>query len=230
MSRLEPTSGPPTVRRDQEEPPRLGITFNQLVGSAVAAAAAAFGASYLGVAGTIIGAAVASVIATVASALYSRSLQRTREVVQSTVTQWSRTAAVAPVVDPGAPEPRERRPFPWARVSLALASVMALAFGALTTVEAVLGEPISSLVGGSDTNGTTLGSVGGSDGSDTTPRRKHPPTPEPTVTPSGTPTTVPSATPSAEPTETPTAAPTGVPTPSPTPSGEPTGTPPPPLP
>ena len=227
MSRLEPTSGPPTVRQDPEEPPRLGITFNQLVGSAVAAAAAAFGASYLGVAGTIIGAAVASVIATVASALYSRSLQRTRAVVQSTVTQWSRTAAFAPVVDPGAPEPRERRPLPWARVSLALAAVMALAFGSLTGIEAVLGEPISGLVDGSDTNGTTLGSVGGSDTSDVTPRRKHTPTPEPTATPSSTPTADPSATPRAEPTETATGPPTSTPTPTPTtgPTSGPTATP-----
>src|SRR3954449_987794 len=101
MSPHEPKPGTQHAPRT----PRLGLSLSQLVASALAAASAAFGASYLGVAGTIIGAAVASVIATLASAMYTSSLERTRTVVHGTVTQWgtqwSRTAADAPVVDPG---------------------------------------------------------------------------------------------------------------------------------
>ena len=102
MPAHEPTTGPPSRRTTGH---RLGLTFSQLAGSALAAASAAFGASYLGVGGTIIGAAVASVIATVATAMYTSSLQRTHAAVQSTVTQWTRTAATAPVLDPNLPRP-----------------------------------------------------------------------------------------------------------------------------
>src|SRR5690349_4909407 len=144
------------------------VSLSQIVASALAAASAAFGASYLGVAGTIIGAAVASVIATVAGAMYSSSLQRTRDAVQTTVTQWTRTAASAPVVDPGAPEPR--RPVPWAKVGVAAAAVLAVTLGALTGVEGLIGRPIASVVGGSDSTGTTLGSVGSAGSGGRTPR------------------------------------------------------------
>jgi hypothetical protein len=243
MSPHEPKSGPP----------RLGLSLSQLVASALAAASAAFGASYLGVAGTIIGAAVASVIATVAGAMYTSSLQRTRHVVRSTVTQWSRTAAVAPVVDPNAPTPqvphhqpddtrelviateppRAVRPLPWARLAVAAAAVLAVTLGALTGLEALLGKPISSAVGGSHATGTTLGSVGGSGGSHPGKKATTPSTPAPTApstpdgTPSGEPITTPTAEPTTEPSGSATAPPTSTPSTGPTtsPSAEATETP-----
>jgi len=232
MSPHQPRSGPPTAGSTSDDQPRLGITFNQLVGSALAAAAAAFGASFLGVAGTIIGAAVASVIATVASALYSRSLQRTRLVVQSTVTQWSRPVPAAPAaaddVPSSGPGPRRR---PVVRLAGAAVAVMALTFGALTGVEAVLGQPIASLLGGSSAGGTTLGSVGTPGTTHARQRAKaaKPSTSTPTVIPA-TPATEPSATPStdpAAPTTTPPATPTGTPSGTPTsgPTAPPSGTP-----
>ncbi|MGY2875559.1 hypothetical protein ACVW00_002749 [Marmoricola sp. URHA0025 HA25] len=167
-------------------------------------------------------------IATVATAMYSRSLQRTREVVQTTVTQWGRSAAIAPVADPNAPEPPadgKRRP----RLGLAVAAVavMALTFGALTGVESILGQPIATLLGGSHASGTTLGSVGGT-GSSEPARHRTRTTPTPTPTPSSTPTAPPSAEPSATtpdttlpapaPSTDPSASPTApAPTPEPTP-------------
>src|SRR4051794_2064898 len=163
----QPKTGLQTPDQNPRQP-RLGLSMSQLLASALAAASAAFGASYLGVAGTIIGAAVASVIATVAGAMYSSSLQRTRDAVQTTVTQWTRTAATAPVVDPGAPEPH--RPVPWAKVGVAAAAVLAVTLGALTGVEGLLGRPLASVVGGSDSAGTTLGSVGGAGSAGRTPR------------------------------------------------------------
>lgn len=203
---------------------RLGVSLTQVVGSALAAAAAAFGASFLGVAGTIIGAAVASVIATVASAMYTSSLMRTRAVVASTVTQWTRTSQTAPVVDPNAPpatEPSRRTRTPWARVAVAAAATLVVALGGLTAVEAVVGKPLATLLGGSQAHGTSLGAVSGAGGSGTKTRST------PTRTPSPTPTSTPSATPSATPDPTPSATPSGTPTGTPgaTPSADPTATP-----
>src|SRR3954453_11143760 len=161
MSPHEPKPGTQHAPRT----PRLGRSLSQLMASALAAASAAFGASFLGVGGTIIGAAVASVIATVASAMYTSSLSRTSEVVHTTVTQWTRTAANAPVADPRAPEPPEaepattpeRRPLPWSHVAVAATAGLAVTIGALTGVEALLGRPLASLVGRSEATGTTLG-------------------------------------------------------------------------
>src|SRR5690349_19958844 len=105
----------------QTRPPRLGISLSQLVASALAAASAACGASYLGVAYTISGGAAASVIATVAGAMHYTPLQRTRAAVQSIVKLWSPTNAVAPVVDANSPshEPPRRQPLPCGRLAVA---------------------------------------------------------------------------------------------------------------
>jgi len=240
MSPHEPISGPPsspqasrqTSRRTRDPEPRLGLSFTQLSGSALAAASAAFGASYLGVAGTIIGAAVASVIATLATAMYTSSLRRTHEVVQSTVTQWTRTAATAPVVDPNAPlaetgEPSRR--LPWARLSMAAAAVLAITLGAVTGVEGIAGKPLANILGGSDATGTSLGSVGSGGGSGAKHRtRTSTSTDSATGGTTSTPTTTPTAqpTPAAEPSAEPTS-PAATPTDGPTsgPSADPTATP-----
>jgi hypothetical protein len=245
MSPQESQARPEQARREQVRPEqplldgpsthqhRLGLSVSQLVGSAVAAAAAAFGASYLGVAGTIIGAAVASVIATVASAMYTTSVHRTRQVVRTTVTQWTGTAAIAPVVDPGAPPaapaPAERRP-PWTRLALAAAAVLAVALGGITAVETLAGRPLASVVGGSTASGTTLGSADGSGGSTTrkpgTPVLAPDTTVTPTPTADPTPTSGPTPAAPTPPTGTPTASPTTAPTaepPTPVPSPAPAG-------
>jgi hypothetical protein len=232
------------TRTDQSSTtPRFGLSLTQVVGSAVAAAAAAFGASYLGVAGTIIGAAVGSVIATVASAMYTTSVHRTRQVVRTTVTQWTGTTATAPVVDPNAPpiQPARRRP-PWSRVALAAAAVLAVALGGITAVETLAGRPLAGVVGGSSASGTSLGNVDGSGGSTTRrPRTAAPaappavsgtpsatPAPAPTTTSGSTgPTGTPTSSPSTQPTTAPSAGTSPDPTPTPTagatPGANPTG-------
>jgi hypothetical protein len=58
---------------------RLDLSVAQVVASAFAAVTATVGASFLGVAGTVIGAAVASVLTVVANAIYLASLHRTRD-------------------------------------------------------------------------------------------------------------------------------------------------------
>ncbi|NYD39200.1 hypothetical protein [Actinomycetospora corticicola] len=60
-----------------------GLTLPQIMAGALAAATAAILGSFLGVIGTIGGAAAASVISTVGSALYQKSLERTRDAVKS---------------------------------------------------------------------------------------------------------------------------------------------------
>jgi hypothetical protein len=103
MPRHEPKTGPKSTVPSSHDEPRLGISFTQVVGSALAAASAAFGASYLGVAGTIIGAAVASVIATIGSAMYSASLRRSADAMRQAATQWTQAGTIGPVLDPNAP-------------------------------------------------------------------------------------------------------------------------------
>src|SRR2546430_15239569 len=78
--------GMPTMtdaKMSQDDPTnhrnRLDLSVAQVVASAFAAVTATVGASFLGVAGTVIGAAVASVLTVVANAIYLASLHRTRD-------------------------------------------------------------------------------------------------------------------------------------------------------
>src|ERR687890_1245594 len=60
---------------------RLGLSTSQVAGSALAAVSSAVLLSTLGVAGTVIGAAVGSIAATVGSAVYTRTLDVSRQQV-----------------------------------------------------------------------------------------------------------------------------------------------------
>ena len=64
-----------------EEQPKVGVSWVQVAGSALAAVSSAVLLSTLGVAGTVIGAAVGSVIATVGTSLYTRTLDVSRQQV-----------------------------------------------------------------------------------------------------------------------------------------------------
>jgi hypothetical protein len=222
-------------KRQHDDEPRLGLSVAQVAGSALAAASAAFGASFLGVAGTIAGAAVASVIATVGSAMYTASLRRSTSVVRRTrATRRTDVAAVAPVPDPSAPA-RPPRPLPWGRISVAAAAVLVVTLSVLTGVEGLLGRPLASVVGGSDATGTSIGSVdvgrSGDAGTHSPRTPTHAPTPAvpgsqvaPADTPSTPPTDVPTTQPSGSATAPPTALPTSEPTATPS-AAEPTPTP-----
>ncbi|MFC5064920.1 hypothetical protein ACFPBZ_22035 [Actinomycetospora atypica] len=116
------TSTPPrggvttTDATTEEKAPASGPTLPQIMAGALAAATAAILGSFLGVIGTIGGAAAASVISTVGTALYQRSLERTRDAVKSRLVvnqvAGSKVAtAVAKVAGGGAPPaPRTGRP------------------------------------------------------------------------------------------------------------------------
>jgi hypothetical protein len=180
-----------------EQPPAGGLSVTQVSGGALAAVTAAVGASYLGVAGTLIGAAVGSVISTVAAALYSNSLSRAARVSRTLVV---RQTLVPPEPDPQpeiAEEPDGPRPEPhplrnsvwqrinWKPVLLVAASVFVAAMAVISFSELVLGHPIAN----AGQSGTTLSNLGGSS-SQTTPTS----TPTDTPTPSSSGTETPSAT------------------------------------
>ncbi len=100
---------------------------------------------------------------------------------------------------------------PWGRVLLATAVVAVLTFGVITLVEGIAGRPVSSLTGGSDSTGTSVGHVLGSDDEKKSDTPKDDSTPAPSQEPSPTdepgssevPAPTPTTTPSSEPTVTP---------------------------
>ncbi|HEX3787694.1 MAG TPA: hypothetical protein VHW44_07535 [Pseudonocardiaceae bacterium] len=159
------------------------IRPTQLIAGALAAITAAFLGSRIGVGGTIAGAGVASAVTTVGSALYQRSLERTRETLRSKVSSVrnvearaanARTTIVRPVRRPDDQTTRMLRPVspptgtvspprddkPWWRRWQVLAGLTAgmflLGMAVVTGVELLHGGPIS---GGSA--GTTVGSLFG---------------------------------------------------------------------
>jgi hypothetical protein len=237
-----------TMTEENPAPPRrLELSSTQVVGSALAAVSAAFFASWLGTAGTLIGAALGSVVATVGSATYTWWLRRTGAAVRRTAAQVRETGMGSTVVMPRLrarqtegpaeadddAEPDEEseegsrwaflRGRPWGKVALVTAGVMLAALGSVTVVEAVTGKPISALLRGDSSTGTSVGRLVGNDGSSSTTENDKT-TPTPTPSQSATPSE--SATPSPTPSSTPSSTPSDSATPTPTPSaGTPTPTP-----
>lgn len=76
----------------EDRAPRVGVSWVQVAGSALAAVSSAVLLSTLGVAGTVIGAAVGSVVATVGSSLYTRTLDVSRQQVAAQTAALRRVA------------------------------------------------------------------------------------------------------------------------------------------
>lgn len=167
---------PATTPRRQ---PILGLSASQLTGSAAAAATAAALGSRLGLVGTIVGAALISVVTAVAGAVYTRSLQRTKDAMARTAERLPTVRIAAQRAEP----PDERRTTTrwwhrvrWRRVTVAALAVFLLAGGIVTGVEQLTGR---SLDGTGRTSVDHLLGEGGSlnrsierkqgDGSRTTP-------------------------------------------------------------
>lgn len=172
MSPFEPPSAP--KRRG------LGLSVPQIVGSALAAASAAVASSLLGVTGTAIGAVLASVVISVGTALYTRPIERTSQVLKETLPvrvdrirpatdraddEESAPAGATAVERPGqgrsrrsgGPGAAPTRRKVWTAVALSSLATIALAFALLTGVEGITGEPVSSWTGHGGHSGTTLG-------------------------------------------------------------------------
>lgn len=166
--------GMPTMtdaKMSQDDPTshrnRLDLSVAQVVASAFAAVTATVGASFLGVAGTVIGAAVASVLTVVANAIYLASLHRTRD----------RLAGLAPAQTgsgatpwPGARDAPWRkirgRPIPWRAVGIGAVAVFVVLVGLITIVEAAAGRPLTDILRNQPGHGTSfLGGDSGGGGS-----------------------------------------------------------------
>ena len=229
-----------TQDNDKQER-RLWLSTAQVTGSALAAMSGALVASLAGTTGTVIGAAVGSVIATVGATMYTESLRRTGTAARKTAAVVRQRGALITGAlprraadeqpkhrdDPGAPdrdeptredgEPDEddssksRWDLPWGKVAIASLAVMLVGLAGITAVEAMTGEPVSSMLGADDGQGTTVGHVVGEDTSpkeDPAPKHETPASEEsePSSEPSEeAPEPVPSTTP--DPTSDPTEAP-----------------------
>ncbi|GAB2651533.1 hypothetical protein GCM10027271_06610 [Saccharopolyspora gloriosae] len=95
---------------------KIELSGAQVTGGALASVTAAFLGSYLGVAGTVFGAGLTSVVITVGGALYQRSLETTKEKLETTKDKPNVLAARAALKRatkvtlqaPPPPRPRER--------------------------------------------------------------------------------------------------------------------------
>jgi len=221
-----------------DERTRFRVSGIQVAAGSAAAATAAFAASSLGLAGTIVGAALVSATFTVLAAVYDHSLRRAHERLREvrTLETGGRVAGARaePTVGPAKGETAEGDGptlvlpaldlesvdgYHWRRIAVVSLLVFALAMAAVTAFELVTGRPISSLFTGDDASGTTIGNV--VDG----PRRQPDPSPtETSPAPDGsqTPTVTETVTP--PPTPTVTVTDTATPTVTPTRTGSPTPT------
>lgn len=177
---------PPEPRR------RLDLSVTQVVAGALAAVSAAWAASTLGVAGTVIGAAVVSVTITVLSAVYQHGARRTSERLRA-----RRRAELAghPVAAPPDSDDDEdfdvqrtmvlpaldlehERGYRWGRIALLSLGVFLLAMAAVTVLELATGRTLACSAFGHDCEQRTTVTPG-------LPART-PPSPTPTVRPSAT--------------------------------------------
>ncbi|MGX5654619.1 hypothetical protein ACWKWC_07595 [Geodermatophilus nigrescens] len=168
-----PRPGPADETPDEkadEKPARLQLSPVQVAAGALAAVSSAVVLSFFGVAGTVIGAALASIVSTVGSALYSASLTTTGERLRKARVHRPAPAAdpadttatreLPPSLDPRrAPAPRQRPR--WVRVAAYTAAVFVTAMVVVTGIELVSQQPVSALVGGTETSSssTTIGEL-----------------------------------------------------------------------
>lgn len=161
---------------DATEPSRLDINWIRSLGSALGAVTAAVVLSTLGAAGTLIGAALGSLFITIGGAVYSHSLQLTKERVVDAHPLVGRRSASAPKTDaavesqdarPGddssdvdtTPPDRSRREvlrdLPWKRIAVTAGAIFVGAIAIIVAFELWVGRPVSSFTGG--TSGTSSG-------------------------------------------------------------------------
>ena len=149
----------------------LDLSVAQVVASAFAAVTATIGASFLGVAGTVIGAAVASVLTVVANAIYLTSLHRTRDRLAGLVPAQAGSHATPWPGARDAPWRKIRgRPIPWRAVAVGVVAVFVVLVGLITIVEAAAGRPLTDIVRNHAGHGTSfLGGDSGGGGGSTSP-------------------------------------------------------------
>ncbi|MBC7632705.1 hypothetical protein [Aeromicrobium sp.] len=189
--------------------PLAEISWFQVAASVLASVTAAWIASSLGVAGTLIGAAMGSFVITISTAFYGRTLDKGRTllvttaagtVVQQRVEDGDIAEAIQDVEESGSPavgakvvddKPGRLR---WKPIVITTVSVLALSVAAIGAYELVTDTPF-----GSDPGNPRIGNPFGGHQSTPTPSDTPATTENPTADPSATPTT---AAPSPAPTAT----------------------------
>lgn len=183
--------------------PLADVSAIQVAAAAVAAVLAAWIASTLGVAGTLIGAAIGSISASVGTAFIRHGLETSRDII---VTHTPTGDVVEEVpADEVDPATGERRPwFKWKHVLVIAVIAMAVVVAALIGFEKLTGRAVfdgnnSTIIPGvarthetpSPTPSTRSGSTRGSDGATTAPTTAAPTTSAPTsaAPTTGSPTT-----------------------------------------
>ena len=169
------------------------ISWLQIIASVLAAVTAAWIASRLGVAGTLIGAALGSFVVTISSAFYGRTLDHTRTlliqtesgtVIERQVEDGEVREALDEVADVdsaarGAQFVDDKPRLHWKTIIVTAVVVLSLALAAISTYELISGRTLDG------DHGTTIGdSLGGT-------RDKPSPQPTPSKTATTTTTTVP---------------------------------------
>lgn len=198
------------------------ISWFQVAASVLAAVTAAFIASRLGVAGTLVGAALGSFVVTISSAFYGRTLHHGRTLLIQTergttierhVDEGEVQSALDEAEDVDSPAQSARfvdedRRLHWKTILVTTAIVLALALAAISAYELVSGRTLDG------SGGTTIGDTfGGSrEPKDPAPTETTPPTATATDTPTPTEGT---ATPTPTETKVPTDLPTSAITPPP---------------
>ncbi len=139
---------------------------------------------------------------------------QTRDGSGSSAAEEAVAKADADVAEAAADAESARRSIPWGKALIASAAVTVAALGGITAFEAITGQPISSLLGGNDSQGTSVGNLVRTENTadqdpvpsepSATPTEEESQTPSPDAEPSTEPTAepTPTDTPSAEPSET----------------------------
>ena len=141
--------------------------MTQILGSVLAAVSATVVASYFGVAGTVIGAALGSLVSVVGGAIYTHSMNRTRDkiktkAIESAVAQRFGTAeAVRTPLSRARDAGDDLRSRLFAgpagrRLVLSTAALFVVVLGAVTAFEMVSGKPLSATVTAQHGSGTSL--------------------------------------------------------------------------
>lgn len=142
------------------------VSLFQVFASAAAAVTAAWIASSLGVAGTLVGAALGSFVVTLSSAFYARTLDRGRTLLVQTergtiierhVDEGEVSEAFAEAGDVDSPVVAAefldaQRPLQWKTILVTTAVVLATALAGITTYELIVKHPL-----GNSGGGTTIG-------------------------------------------------------------------------
>ncbi len=133
------------------------VSWFQVVGSALASVTAAFVASRLGVAGTLIGTAVMSFVITVGSSLYTNTLKQSHTllvrteggtVIQRSVEQDEVKDVFEEVQDSGRDVvgaemvEDDKRPLQWKKILITTGVVLAIALAILSAYELTTGHPV----------------------------------------------------------------------------------------